>query len=522
LIAKRYLVDVIKRSGHLKVREVIFFATPHRGAAIAKPASLFSTEHRQLNQMQIGTDFIDLLNEDWATCRCETRVGVTYVVAGQDGVVSRDSASAGQHGNVRIIQNKNHTDVIKPSNDTDIAFLLVRQVAMSLLIGVADDIDNLRTSIQYSDIHAMNALLINRGRSWIETDKSEEIIALLNEIENKYDPNSKQVVWAHYLASIARLFRDRTPPVIAFDNAFLAHAERHNLRALALAERLEFARKRLDNATLDLAMELRNELGERSTPPSNPEESYSLGVAFYLIANLQRFGGKYDEAVKDIETARSFFRPAILSHQVELAHCGYALAVCRAMLGHRFEGFPAVSLGPEFRRFADALTMLTSSHSAWAEGRLDEAIENAENASDKFEQLQFSGYARRSNSLRDLLEAWRRLELGARPNQVPCAASDEVALRTILGDYSRLGQFQDWIARVRPSRALGLLQFASAYNPNWAEDLGRFKLPPVLDTFDGGKLRWNQQECTSLAGADKSLRALMKINHSSRLPLLAD
>jgi len=82
LIGKKYIVDEIKRSDQLRIREVIFFAVPHLGTETANIFGKLSFGHRQLNQLRIGADFIDLLTEDWVTYRCENRVGVTYVVAG--------------------------------------------------------------------------------------------------------------------------------------------------------------------------------------------------------------------------------------------------------------------------------------------------------------------------------------------------------------------------------------------------------------------------------------------------------
>ena len=59
LIAKKYIVDIIKLSGQLRIMGVIFFATPHLGTENANIFGRFSFGHRQLNQLRIGADFID-------------------------------------------------------------------------------------------------------------------------------------------------------------------------------------------------------------------------------------------------------------------------------------------------------------------------------------------------------------------------------------------------------------------------------------------------------------------------------
>ena len=128
LVAKRFIVDCIKQSAPLRVREVIFFATPHLGARLASTASVFSVEHRHLKQLQSDSDLIELTNEDWDALKCEARVGVTYVIGGQDAIVSRHSAGAGNiRGRVEVIPDKGHIDIVKPNSAADISYLLVRR-----------------------------------------------------------------------------------------------------------------------------------------------------------------------------------------------------------------------------------------------------------------------------------------------------------------------------------------------------------------------------------------------------------
>ena len=132
LIAKRFIIEAIKRSEPLKTREVIFFGTPHQGARLANIASFFSFKHRHLRQIGKEFDFIELVNEDWVHCRCEAHVGATYVVGGQDTYVSRESAGGGLGTKVELIPDKGHLDIVKPTTKDDISFLLVRQAALRL------------------------------------------------------------------------------------------------------------------------------------------------------------------------------------------------------------------------------------------------------------------------------------------------------------------------------------------------------------------------------------------------------
>jgi len=85
-------------------------------------------------------------------------------------------------------------------------------------------------------------------------------IALFQQIVQTFDPNSIEVVWSQYLATIALLFRDRLALASAFDQSILDRAEPHGLKPLILAERMEFARKRRDSSTLTIAAELEAEI----------------------------------------------------------------------------------------------------------------------------------------------------------------------------------------------------------------------------------------------------------------------
>ena len=272
LVAKRFIIDAVKHSASLQVREVIFFATPHLGARLANTADFFSIKHRHLRQLRNDSDFIELINEDWATLKCEAQVGATYVVGGQDAVVSRHSAGADQSVKVEVIPNKGHSDIVKPNSAADISFLLVKQAALRLLTDRGDDLAELKKAVHQRDSAKVAGLVINRGRSWIETSEAADAIAFFREVEQTFDPNSIEVIWSQYLAAIAVLFRDRSAPASAFNSSFLARAEPHDLRPLVLAERMEFARQRRDHWTLSMAAELKAEIA-RSTAATNPNNA---------------------------------------------------------------------------------------------------------------------------------------------------------------------------------------------------------------------------------------------------------
>jgi Alpha/beta hydrolase family len=523
LIAKRVIVEAVKIGSVPPIREVMFFATPHLGADIASWADRISHKHRHLKQLRKDSDFIELVNEDWSTFKCEGYVGTTYVAGGQDAVVSRQSARAGQSVRLEFIPDKGHIDIVKPANHLDTSFLLVKQVAQRLLVDWGDDLADLRVAVEQRDSTKAQNLIIARGRSWIETEDAPDAIKLLEQVEQIFDRDSIEVVWSQYLRSIARLFRERLAPPEAFNESFLDRARRYGLEALVLAERMEFARKRNDPSALEIARDLEKRIAP-ITVATSQNNAYALGVANFLLGNLLRAGGLYAEATKAIERARSFYRAPILSHQVELAHCHYALAICRAMThGRLIDEFPPIALGAQFRRFANALGMLAHSHSEWARNQLGEAIEQVENAALIFKQIRFVAYGKKAETLASLLQAWRRLELGLSLDQVSAHVGDQdIVLRALVGNSTEYPRLKDWIRSTRPSRVLGMLQYASAFNANWTEDMGSFDLPPLLFREGAGLLTWKIVRCNSLAEAYTTLRSLMGITHDARLPLIAD
>jgi hypothetical protein len=285
---------------------------------------------------------------------------------------------------------------------------------------------------------------------------------------------------------------------------------------------MEFARKRgARQEAVELAATVRRCLRDVG-PARNADVAYAVGTAYFLLGNLFRFGGCYHCAKEAISRARTFYRPAILAHQIELAHCQYASAVCRALEGTPADEAQSIIVAPEFRPFAEALLVLTRSHSAWSLGRLGEAVQHAELASQTFQQIHFTGYAKRAQRLKGLLEVWRRLELGARSDPaIAYAPEDAPMIRGMLGDPTALGTLRENISKIRPSQALGLLQFASKYNPDSTADIGEFELPPILRTSDG-RLEWTSESARTLAEADAKLRSLMRIPPDVGVPLIAD
>ena len=525
VVAKRYVIDTLRRQAPLRVQGLIFFATPHSGAGLANAVAWLSRNHRHLKQLRRDSDFLELVTTDWADMRCDSKLTTIYVVAGQDQVVDPASAS-GPPGTLReMISDRGHIDVVKPSIANDLAFLIVKQTALRLLSDGNQDLAAVTSAVSEGDEHSLLPLVANRGRSWIETAEADTAIELLERIVARFNSAAPAVIWSRYLLAIARLFKYRDSSSTTFDDELVQRAEAIGLGPLFHAERMEFARKRGDKEeAVRCAADLLTELSAQGETTSSGN-AYAVGTAYFLLGNLYRSGGSYQAAREVIAKARASYRPAILAHQIELAHCRYASAVCRAMQGvSAAEEAQTVSTAAEFRPFAEALLTLTLSHAEWSLGRTGEAAELAGRASQAFNQIRFSEYAKRAQSLLGLLGAWQRLELGATPDQAIAFAPEHASiLRGMLGQAGAYGTLFDRIPKTRPSQVLGLLQFAGAYNPDWTADIGSLSLPPILIVEDEhADLKWTTEIVRSLAEADRRLRALMGIGQDVRVPLIAD
>jgi pimeloyl-ACP methyl ester carboxylesterase len=524
LVGKRYIIANLERGLPLRVQGIIFFATPHTGAGLATAANLLSTQHYHVRQLRKDSDFLDLVTRSWVDLKCDSKLRTFYVTAGQDQVVHAKSSEGPPGSHHDTIANAGHISVIKPESAHDLSFLIVKQTAVRLLSDGNQDIAAANSALGQGDKHSLLPLIVNKGRSWIETEDADQAVELLQSIASRFDSADEVVVWSRYLLAIARLFKYRDASSTAFDDKLIQRAEAIGAGLLFRAEKMEFARQRGDRVA---AARIANELIERLqtvAPPTSTGEAYSTGTAYFLLGNLFRYGGAYCEAREVINRAREVYRPTILAHQIELVHCRYALAVCRAMEGRSSsDEVQVISPAAEFRPFAEALLTLTQSHSEWTLGRTGEASEHAEKASQAFEQIRFYEYAKRAKSLVGLLGAWQRLSLGASADQAIVVAPNHAPiLRGVLGQPSAYGNLIDKIRTTRPSQVLGLLQFASAYNPDWTVDIGDIELPPILRRGEAGSIEWTGASARSLAEADGTLRRLMGIRSDVLVPLIAD
>jgi len=131
LVARKYLVEEVKRGKELRIDKLLLFAVPNNGAGLASVAKYISWQHNQLAQLCRDSELIEELNTDWARLKISDRVKVRYVVAGQDRVVDKQSA-IGQWGNENIdsVLDADHVSIVKPRRPSDLNYLLFRRFVL--------------------------------------------------------------------------------------------------------------------------------------------------------------------------------------------------------------------------------------------------------------------------------------------------------------------------------------------------------------------------------------------------------
>lgn len=367
----------------------------------------------------------------------------------------------------------------------------------------------------------LGALLAAKGRAWIESPLSERALAVLGDIHQAYSENHPCYLWSHYLLCLSRLFAGAAVQADDFSEAIIAAASRIGIGLLFRAERMEFCRK---CGQLDQALAIANEIRLLQGPAENlatDTDRYVSATTAFLTANLLRHGGLYQMAAEQINVAQTIFRSASPAQATELAHCYYAKAVCVSMTGSsQFDAPFAEARHSGTRRFANALITLSYSHAAWFVGDVLRARQYALQAAGQFAQLGYGKYAARARDLASLLAWWQSLGSGQRLSFDLENAELGAVVKLLVGYSSESADLPRSFASLRPSVAIGLLQFWRAYGSQ--ATLMEFTVPPVLGVHSSGTLFWEPARTVPLEQADRLLRRACSIPEGLRVPLIAD
>jgi hypothetical protein len=371
------------------------------------------------------------------------------------------------------------------------------------------------------DEELLTTLLVSRGRSWIERRQRARSLELLSRIKGVVSPGSLSGLFSDYLIKISALFGDPTAVEHAFPPDLDQLAAPYGLDLLFRAERMEIARKNnYHQVALDIANSLIGALDTISAVRAEDSNlsRYIEGTSLFLLANFLRFGGLYQRSLEIIKLAEAHFRGGVESHATELAHCQYARSVCYAVQGLADFGPAPVPV----QHFAAGLIQLTYANSAWFINDITSAITHAEKAEEAFHLMAAEKYVRRAKITAALLKLWRGLSEGRSPLSYQQLGSEFAeGLRVITGESDDMAFAAHWISTLRPSLAVGLLQFLEFRKSAAPETI--VALPPLLHSRDSGELELRLDlKANSLASADEQLRAAIGTVPGRRIPLFPD
>lgn len=128
IVARKYILEEIKSGRNLRVKQLLMFAVPNNGAALAQIANLIPWRYRQLRQICKESYFLDALNSDWETLHVTDKVQVRYIIAGEDRIVSMSSAKAERgNENCEMVIDKDHRSLVKPVSHRDLVYLTAQR-----------------------------------------------------------------------------------------------------------------------------------------------------------------------------------------------------------------------------------------------------------------------------------------------------------------------------------------------------------------------------------------------------------
>ena len=386
--------------------------------------------------------------------------------------------------------------------------------------GMPCDLFLASTALDAKDVSLLQAILLSKGRAWIESPQRDIALALVREIIQEIPSETALVLWCEYLLAISNLFAGDMSGRDIFSSGETA-ADDVGLGVLFRAEQMEFARKARDaDAALRIGNMLSPILLQLDLDSLNEQERYVYGTAAFLLSSLLREGGRYDSAWGFLDHAEAMLLPQVDSHMTELRHCFYARQICVAMTG--VASFTAAStLTEDSHRFAEALIRLSYSHAAWYLNDIGRACRHAQDAAAQFSAVNAPIYADRAETVRSLMTLWKDLgdNVESPYETVPESVRATVKSFVTFDDPTGL---RERIAQGRPTAVCGLLQFARQYNEQFHEEF-TLTLPRTLVEGDDGTWMWGEVvTARSLEEAERLLRRQLAMPMERRVPLLAD
>jgi hypothetical protein len=138
LIARQHILELIKEDACGAITDLILYASPNTGAALAGIGAVASWRHRHLKQLARESDLLALLNRDWKRLKIEERIRTLYVVGGADSVVDGESSDwqVGASKVATLIEH-GHLTIKEPASVSDIRYKVLKDFVLD--IGAGED-----------------------------------------------------------------------------------------------------------------------------------------------------------------------------------------------------------------------------------------------------------------------------------------------------------------------------------------------------------------------------------------------
>lgn len=131
LVARHYIVHMLKHGRKSRVRHLWLYATPNLGADLANFGWPMFPWNSHLRALGTKSEFIRRLNEDWNALEANKHVRVTYVIGGRDRLVSEGSAKH-YWGNdcCKVVADRDHFSIVKPQHREDLIYSILKNGLM--------------------------------------------------------------------------------------------------------------------------------------------------------------------------------------------------------------------------------------------------------------------------------------------------------------------------------------------------------------------------------------------------------
>lgn len=141
LVARHYILELLKGGQNHKVHGVILYASPLSGSGWSF-ASKLSWKHAHLRQLSVKTDFLSGMNSDWIKLKAEEKIKVFSVIAGIDAIVSPESSLPyiGAENFATLIE-FGHVNITKPQSLDDLRFVYLKTFICERFGGKASGVD---------------------------------------------------------------------------------------------------------------------------------------------------------------------------------------------------------------------------------------------------------------------------------------------------------------------------------------------------------------------------------------------